>query len=192
VIRLCTGPLRIIIAPHNRVQCPTPFRLSWLLAIVRLVGHGVRLVYCSPLVLGFPRASGAEPLIHMSFCLDKPILAGFLGSFAPYPFSTLEGRHDSGNLICLTRAAVNTLTSCNEDRKWSLKKGTIFACPSQADASGSWQAYRITSSAWKRSVGGMVIPSAWAVFRLRTSSNFVGCSTGRSAGLAPFRILSTK
>jgi hypothetical protein len=29
-----------------------------------------------------------------------------------------------------------------------------------------------------------------AVFRLTTSSNLVGCSTGRSAGLAPLRILS--
>jgi hypothetical protein len=38
----------------------------------------------------------------------------------------------------------------------------------------------------------MVKPSALAVFRLITSSNFVGCSTGRSAGLAPFKILSTK
>jgi hypothetical protein len=51
--------------------------------------------------------------------------------------------------------------------------------------------YLITSSAKTRSVGGIVVPSAWAVFRLRTSSNFVGCSTGRSAGLVPFRILST-
>ena len=39
--------------------------------------------------------------------------------------------------------------------------------------------------------GGMVRPICLAVFRLITSSNFVGCSTGRSAGLAPFRILST-
>ncbi len=30
-----------------------------------------------------------------------------------------------------------------------------------------------------------------AVFTLLTSSNFVGCSTGRSAGWAPLRILST-
>ena len=37
----------------------------------------------------------------------------------------------------------------------------------------------------------MVRPSAWAVLRLMTSSNVVGCSTGRSAGLVPFRILST-
>ena len=40
-------------------------------------------------------------------------------------------------------------------------------------------------------VVGMVRPSALAVLRLMASSNFVGCSTGRSAGWAPFRILST-
>jgi hypothetical protein len=52
-------------------------------------------------------------------------------------------------------------------------------------------AQRMISSAWKSSIGGMVRPRAWAVFRLITSSNFIGCSTGKSAGLAPFRILST-
>jgi hypothetical protein len=34
----------------------------------------------------------------------------------------------------------------------------------------------------------MVRPSALAVLRLMTSSNFVGCSTGRSAGLAPYTV----
>ncbi len=38
---------------------------------------------------------------------------------------------------------------------------------------------------------GIVMPSAFAVFRFTTSSNLVGCSIGRSPGLAPFRILST-
>ncbi len=52
-------------------------------------------------------------------------------------------------------------------------------------------AQRITSSAWKRTVGGIVRPKAWAVLRLITSSNFIGCSTGKSAGLAPLRSLST-
>jgi hypothetical protein len=52
-------------------------------------------------------------------------------------------------------------------------------------------AQRITSSAWKSTVGGIVRPRALAVLRLMTNSNLVGCSTGRSAGLAPFRILST-
>src|SRR5262249_6785288 len=49
----------------------------------------------------------------------------------------------------------------------------------------------ITSSARRRSDGGIVIPSALAVLRLRTSLNFMACSTGTLAGLAPFRILST-
>ncbi len=46
---------------------------------------------------------------------------------------------------------------------------------------------RITSSAWKRRVGGIVRPRDWAVLRLMTSSNFMGCSTGSSEGLAPLR-----
>jgi len=44
-------------------------------------------------------------------------------------------------------------------------------------------AYSITSSALASREGGMVNPSAFAVFRLMTSSYFVGACTGRSAGL---------
>jgi len=47
------------------------------------------------------------------------------------------------------------------------------------------------SSARTKNDWGIVSPSALAVLRLITSSNLVGCSTGRSAGLAPLRILST-
>src|SRR5437667_8239642 len=43
----------------------------------------------------------------------------------------------------------------------------------------------ITRSAIASTLGGIVNPIALAAFRLITSSNFVGCSTGRSAGLAP-------
>ena len=50
------------------------------------------------------------------------------------------------------------------------------------------QTYSITSSARASSVGGMSRPSALAVLRLMTSSNLVGCSTGKSAGFAPRRI----
>lgn len=38
---------------------------------------------------------------------------------------------------------------------------------------------------------GMASPRAWAVLRLMTKSNFVGRSTGRLAGRAPLRSLST-
>jgi hypothetical protein len=51
--------------------------------------------------------------------------------------------------------------------------------------------HSITSLARASSVGGTVMPSALAVLRLTTSSNLVGCSIGRSAGLAPCKILCT-
>jgi hypothetical protein len=53
------------------------------------------------------------------------------------------------------------------------------------------QRYSITPSARARTVGGSVRPSALAVPRLTKSWNFVGCSTGRLAGDAPLRSLST-
>src|SRR4029077_895065 len=40
--------------------------------------------------------------------------------------------------------------------------------------------------------GGTSSPSAFAVLMLITNSNFVGCSTGKSPGLAPLKILSIK
>src|SRR5262249_23481021 len=52
--------------------------------------------------------------------------------------------------------------------------------------------YSITLSALTMTESGTVRPSAFAVLRLMTSSNLVGCSTGRSAGLAPLMILSTE
>jgi hypothetical protein len=51
--------------------------------------------------------------------------------------------------------------------------------------------HSMTWSARPSTDGGIVRPSAFAVLRLMTSSNFVGCSTGNSPGFAPLRILST-
>src|SRR5215831_18908744 len=51
--------------------------------------------------------------------------------------------------------------------------------------------HRITLSALAKTLGGIVNPICLAAFRLTMNSNFVGCSTGSSAGLAPFIILST-
>src|SRR5215468_9888671 len=51
--------------------------------------------------------------------------------------------------------------------------------------------YLITLSARSNKSAGIMRPICFAVFKLITSSNFVGCSTGRSAGFAPLRILST-
>ena len=51
--------------------------------------------------------------------------------------------------------------------------------------------YSITSSARSRIDGGTARPSALAVLRFRTISNFVGNCTGRSPGFAPRRMRST-
>ena len=64
------------------------------------------------------------------------------------------------------------------------------------EADGAAELTRQTSTRSPRrralsSVARNVMPSAFAVLRLITSSNLVGCSTGKSAGLAPFNILST-
>src|SRR5215470_12292512 len=51
--------------------------------------------------------------------------------------------------------------------------------------------HSITSSARSNIDVGILMPIALAVWRFTASSNVVGCSTGKSAGLAPRRILST-
>jgi hypothetical protein len=60
-------------------------------------------------------------------------------------------------------------------------------CADERPPRGHW----MTSSARPSTDCGIVSPSALAVLTLMTSSNLVGCSTGRSPGLAPLRILST-
>src|SRR5215471_20294291 len=58
-----------------------------------------------------PLSTGtAQPLIHISLCPDKPILAGSLGSFARCPLPMFAGRHDDEDVICLTCYPVNNQT----------------------------------------------------------------------------------
>src|SRR5207237_456867 len=56
--------------------------------------------------------------------------------------------------------------------------------PASLDAA----AHSITSSARARNDSGIARPIAFAVLRLMTSSNLVGCTTGRSAGFSPLRM----
>src|SRR5262249_13372362 len=51
--------------------------------------------------------------------------------------------------------------------------------------------HSITSSARAINAGEMVRPSALAVLRLITKSNFVGSSTGRSPGFSPLSMRAT-
>jgi hypothetical protein len=55
---------------------------------------------------------------------------------------------------------------------------------------GSRCSHSITSSAATRSAGGTLRPRAFAVFKFRIVSNFVGACNGRSAGFSPLRMRS--
>ena len=72
-----------------------------------------------------------------------------------------------------------------------LKKAPVVMGQQETHALQQKASYSITSSARASKEGGTVRPSALAVLRLITNSNLVGCSTGRSEGLVPLRILST-
>ena len=67
-------------------------------------------------------------------------------------------------------------------------RGKELPTVSHRDRNHHTRAYSITSSASICIETGTSIPSALAVFKLMTSSNFVGCRTGRSAGFLPIRI----
>src|SRR5260370_23728959 len=75
-------------------------------------------------------------------------------------------------------------------------KSDIGPCPFRANKRlmhrSNLIAYSITSSARESKAAGTARPSALAAWRLTMSSSFVGCSTGRSPGLAPRNILSMK
>ena len=79
-------------------------------------------------------------------------------------------------------------TSCRNAA--STSSTTAFISSPSARA-GPRSDHSMTWSAPASSDGGMVSPSVLAVFWLMIRSNFVGCSIGRSPGLAPFRILLT-
>src|SRR5262245_53127962 len=64
-----------------------------------------------------------------------------------------------------------------------VRKGSMSALGQKR----TWFTYSITSSAAFSRPNGTVRPSAYAVFRLMTKSNLVGCKTGRSAGFSPLR-----
>jgi hypothetical protein len=64
-------------------------------------------------------------------------------------------------------------------------KASEADCCSQGLSALVEHGYSMTWSARNRSVCGIVRPRAFAVFRLMTSSNLVGCSTGRSPGWLP-------
>jgi hypothetical protein len=104
---------------------------------------------------------------------------GFSSSADPPPRYPIRGRCCASEKEHITHRIMHT------------ENTVIFVFLMCNPASPTWIIYLITRSARASTFGGIVRPICLAVLRLITNSNFVGCSTGMSAGFAPFRILST-
>ena len=136
-------------------------------------------------------------------------------------WSTIRKAKDRMGSFSLNDKDDNNLTSGqavawgSREHEGSAESALALPCPNGAGSSGrshtrtatsespkrdrafrleraSTSAHSITSSARASNACGTVTPSARAVIRLTIRSNLVGCSTGRSAGFAPRRILSTR
>ena len=91
----------------------------------------------------------------------------------------------------LARNSAGEIVGVGDIRRQTRTVATATSVLCQEETHAPQQGYSITSFARTSKEGGTVRPSALAVLRLITSSNLVGCSTGRSEGLVPLRILST-
>src|SRR5262249_56045311 len=97
--------------------------------------------------------------------------------------SWVDGRRVAReNVACRTEVACSHVSGLFTQSRWSAGPDGVHEPRPH---------HSITSSARVSSIGDIWSPSALAVLRLMTSSNLVGCTTGRSAGLVPLRILST-
>jgi hypothetical protein len=127
------------------------------------------------------RSSASTPRVVLVVCIDRVTFA--LAERHPFlrPVVELDAHfrlplHKEAELPL----AADTATGCDGTLPYFI---ALPFCLPRAAADHS-----MTRSARSSNDRGIVTPSSLAALRLITNSNFVGCSTGRSASLAPFRI----
>jgi len=110
-------------------------------------------------------------------------------------FSSRQRRGFLDGLLSREGVAATTAASqapCHgSSRSLKLHRTPEFEAFRVTAASAAQRPHSIAWSARASSVAAISNPKAFAVLRLMTSSNFVGNSTGRSAGLSPFRMRPT-
>jgi hypothetical protein len=107
-----------------------------------------------------------------------------------FGFSIL--RQDSEPVLSMSKGQVLDLRLSEQDFKNRLNNVLRMLSVSESKIGNrNLKCHLMTLSARASTCGGIVTPICFAVLRLITSSNLVGCSTGNSPGLAPLRILST-
>jgi hypothetical protein len=137
----------------------------------------------------------------MSATVAEPGVISQTGTFMRLVFGELDGRPSQRGaaLQALCRGAGFDSTNTNEIIVALWEKFVLLAANSSATgisdlchkpthAAQQNRSYSITSSARTRTDDGISNPSALAALLLTINSSLVGNSTGRSAGLAPFRI----
>src|SRR5262249_47528784 len=122
----------------------------------------------------------AQAIVDLHILPDRParLLQGLRESRqAGVPFRLVRGirceHADAAHPVWLLRARRERPRGCR-----TAKKGDELAPPNHS----------ITSSASASSLSGISRWRAFAVVRLITNSNLVGCTTGRLAGFSPLRM----
>ena len=95
---------------------------------------------------------------------------------------------DATSLDARSMSAAQPMSASLQKRPECCNAANDEKCQS---ATSSTHTYSITLSARANSASGTVTPMALAVFRLITSSNLAGCSTGMSATLMPWKTLTS-
>jgi hypothetical protein len=151
----------------------------------------------------FDRNTSAGAVISFDFLIPPIATGGRQAADLPPTLSRHRHReaawYSTANLasqlpqrVIRVASAVRRRLPVFPDQRTSPKSvGMSQRCHNRTRAPLQTASYSITSSARLTSVCGTVRPRAFAVLRLISSWNFVGSSTGRSAGLAPFKILCT-
>jgi hypothetical protein len=112
------------------------------------------------------------------------------------------GEHPCNPLDCprVGKSVIGTLVACC---RWQAPAHRIghavgrdarpWQCAAMYSAHRTATIFFLDAGAMNLSTKGAIITGsiAWAVLRFRINSNFVGCSTGKSAVFAPFAIPST-
>src|SRR5262249_23595835 len=118
--------------------------------------------------------------------LRPPILDDDVAAVDPAELT--KPLHESGDPLALGRSRARTQEPDSVRRLLRAHRERPRCCRAAEQSDEGAPSHSITSSARASSVGDTSIPSAFAVARLMTKSNLVGCTTGKSAGLAPLRM----
>src|SRR5215831_14825130 len=118
------------------------------------------------------------------------IVAKLVGNIAP--FDITEVAHPAHeflpNLIVVRGSCSDVSDARGLGRLLRARRERPRGCRPAEERDERAALHSITSSARPSSIGGTVRPIVLAVFRLITSSNLVGCWTGRSAGFSPMNM----